>query len=119
MRKNDNTEEIDENCDFCGFFSAEEAWFWCCRCRMMCREGFGNKNNSKARNFETNDIYLIIKKLMLERRIGHRHIKILVRFGQEQSPPSLKYGDSCKECHLWRHAIQEMDKELRLRGIVK
>lgn len=111
--------ETNDNPFLLGFFSAEDAWFWCCRCRLGVRERFCKQDNQRARVCETNDIYIVLKKLLDCRLISHRHIKILVRFGKEQSPPNPKYGNTRKECHLWRQAITEMEKELRSRGIVK
>ena len=108
-----------ENTPTTPFTSGEEAWFWCCRCRLGDREKFTKQDNQNAKSCETNDIYISLRRLEHKGLIGPNHIKILVRFGMEQSPPSLRFGASRLQCCLWREAIDLLEQELRSKGIVE
>ena len=108
-----------ENTPTTPFMSGEEAWFWCCRCRLGDREKFIKQDNQNAKSCETNDIYISLRRLQNKGLIGPAHIKILVRFGMEQSPPSLRFGASRLQCYLWREAIDCLEQELKSKGIVE
>lgn len=100
------------------FFNAEDVWFWCCRCRMGEATKFFRTNNQQERICETNDVYLIVKKLQAAGKLCHRHIKILVKYGIKQTPPSNKHGDTVWECQLWQQAMEFLGKELKERSIL-
>ncbi len=108
-----------ENRQTIPFCSGEEAWFWCCRCRLGDREKFCRQDNQNAKSCETNDIYISLRRLQYKGLIGPAHIKILVRFGMEQIPPSSRFGASRLQCFLWREAIDCLEQELRSKGIVE
>ena len=112
----DKSEQISH---FYSFYSAEEAWFWCCRCRKVQQVKILKKDTFKEKNFETNDIYIIIRRLQLKKYINEHHIRILVRFGIEQAPPSVRFGATEYECFLWQQAMFFLDKELRKKGLVE
>lgn len=101
------------------FTSAEEAWFWCCRCRTGERVKFTKTDNSYVKICETNDIYISLKKLQLKGLINPHHIRTLVRFGIKQAPPDTRFGDSNHQCLLWSEALNALEKDLRIRGIVE
>lgn len=111
-RKNKVFSPYNEFCD------AAEVWFWCCRCRMGKSTKFFKTDNQQARICETNDIYLIVKKLQTSGLLKHRHIKTMVKYGIKQMPPSKKHGDTLWECHIWQQAMLELEKELKKRDII-
>lgn len=119
MKKVGKQEEIGNKCLFYSFNSAEEAWFWCCRCRLGEQDRFAKSDNFKEKKCETNDIYIIIRRLQLKRCLNDCHIKILVRFGIEQAPPSIRFGATEYECFMWQQAMFFLDKELRNKGLIE
>lgn len=119
MKRSDEFEKQEDNRRFYVFFSAEEVWFWCCRCRLGEQVRLTTCGTFKEKKCETNDIYIILKRLQLKRQINERHIKILVRFGVEQAPPSVRFGATEYECFMWQQAMFFLDKELRKKGLVE
>lgn len=105
---------------FLAFSCAEDAWIWCCRCKLEL-DG-GNKNNKKRQEYiprpcETIDIYCVIKSLERKGAISQKHIKIMVKFGLKLAPPSKKNANNV-EIDLWNKAMEKLDEPLRKKRIV-
>ena len=100
------------------FSNAEDVWFWCCRCRMGDAIKFLRTNNQQERVCETNDIYLILKKLQVCGELCRQHIKTMVKYGIKQIPPNHKHGDTLGDCQLWQQAMKSLEKELKKRSIL-
>jgi len=100
------------------FSSAEDVWFWCCRCRAGEAIKFLRTNDQPARVCETNDVYLILKKLQMNGILSIQHTKTLVKYGIKQIPPNHKHGDTLGDCELWRQSMESLEKELKKRRIL-
>lgn len=101
------------------FKSAEEVWFWCCLCEGV--KGYVNNNDGSGlgRPCETTDIFIILKRLVREKKISQQHLHILSKYGLEQAPPHPLFGANLYECRLWKEALEELEKPLRDKHIVE
>ena len=112
-----NYQKSPDNRPVCPFQDAEEVWLWFCYCEASSKDG-RSAGCSTARPCETSDVAIILKRLVSEKKISQRHLKVLSRFGLAQLPPHPQSGDSAEECHLWREALAFFDPIFRIKGIV-
>ena len=100
------------------FGSAEEAWFWYCRCEQMSDERPSFSGNKIARPCETSDIFLTLKSLFQKGILRPSHLKVLSKYGYAQVPPHPHFGDSLKICSLWQEALEFLGLPLKKKGII-
>ena len=100
------------------FDSAEEAWFWYCRCEQMEYPRPSNNNTMMTRPCETSDIFITLKKLFRSGVLRAAHIKVLSKYGYSQIPPHPHFGDDSKICALWKEALDFLGLSLKKKGIV-
>jgi len=100
------------------FDSAEEAWFWYCRCEQMENARPLNSNFTKVRPCETSDIFIALKRLFQRGLLRPAHLKVLSKYGYAQVPPHPHFGDSSKICSLWQEALNFLGFSLKKKGIV-
>ena len=100
------------------FDSAEEAWFWYCRCEQIgCPRPY-NSNKTITRPCETSDIFIALKNLLRKGTLRAAHIKVLTKYGYSQVPPHPHFGDGIKICSLWKEALDFLGLSLKEKGIV-
>lgn len=99
------------------FDNAEEAWMWFCFCESMPKSSRHDKN-SLPWPFETSDIAIVVKRLLQQKILTSKHLKILELYGIKQIPPYEKDGDPKQHCQLWKQALQLILKPLKMKGIV-
>lgn len=100
------------------FDSAEEAWFWYCRCEQIGHPRPLNNNVAMARPCETSDIFITLKNLFKTGVLRAAHIKVLSKYGYSQTPPHPHFGDDSKICALWQEALDFLGLSLKKKGIV-
>ena len=109
---------ISDNTDTTPFTSAEEAWFWYCLCQQLGANRSKGSQKHIVRPCESSDIFLAIKKLTRAGLLQPKHIKVLAKYGLQQTPPHPHFGDSLNICSLWQEALRFLDSLLRRKGIV-
>lgn len=100
------------------FESAEEAWFWCCFCESSNKERRNGTSSEFTRPCETSDILLAVKRLVAESKLTQTHVRVLSKYGLEQTPPHPNFGDSLLMCRIWDEGIRMLSDSLRTKGIV-
>ena len=100
------------------FDSAEEAWFWYCRCEQMEGSRPSHSKLTKMRPCETSDIFIVLKRLFREGILKPSHLKVLSKYGYAQVPPHPHFGDSLKICSLWQEALNFLGLSLKKKGII-
>ena len=100
------------------FDSAEEAWFWYCRCEQMNTNRPLYSKTTVARPCETSDIFLTLKRLLQKGILRSSHVKVLSKYGYAQVPPHPHFGDSSKICALWEEGLKFLGFSLKKKGIV-
>jgi len=121
MWNNQNVVEdfLEENPNQTCFESAEEAWFWFCKYDV--RNGYKPKTSDYKiiRPCFLDDIYIVVSKLYLSRKIKERHLKTLIKYGRMQIAPDGRIVDEQDEALWWEDAMDKMETLLRAKGIVK
>ncbi len=109
----------EENLNQTLFESAEEAWFWFCRYDE--RTGYKIKTSRCriVRPCFLDDIYIVVSKLYLAKKIRERHIKTLIKYGRMQVPPDSRIVDEQEEALWWDDAMSIIETVLIKKGIVK
>ena len=100
------------------FDSAEEAWFWYCRCEQNGSVRPQYDESLKGRPCETSDIFITLKNLLKTGILKAIHLKVLSHYGYAQIPPHPHFGDSPKICSLWQEALDFLGISLKKKGIV-
>jgi len=100
------------------FDSAEEAWFWYCRCEQIGRPRPVYDDTPTVRPCETSDIFITLKNLWKAGILRAAHIKVLSKYGYAQTPPHPHFGDDSKICALWQEALDFLGFSLKKKGIV-
>ena len=100
------------------FESAEEAWFWYCRCEQIGYPRPVKSNSTMARPCETSDIFITLKNLFKTGVLRAAHIKVLSKYGYSQTPPHPHFGDDSRICALWQEALDFLGLSLKKKGIV-
>ncbi len=101
------------------FLTAEEAWFWCCLCESRKQSPYGASNRSSVpRPCESNDILIVLKRLVTRHTLNQSHVRVLSKFGLKQEPPHIAFGASLAECKLWNEAMFALEPILIQKGIV-
>lgn len=112
-------DSYEENPNQMLFESAEEAWFWFCRYDN--RTGY--KIKSSAHRVERpcflDDIYIVVTKLYLAKKIHERHLKTLIKYGRMQIAPDKRILDERQEALWWNDAMDIIETLLIKKGIVK
>ena len=101
--------------------NAEHVWFWYCKCQSVKEiEGCHNIRNSydEERPCELSDIYRIVKRLKISSFLKRKHLRVMLKFGDLQTPPSKKFGDRRIEEILWEEAMNILSVPLKEKGII-
>jgi len=109
---------IPDDTNITPFTSAEEAWFWYCLCQQLDPQQKKGGQSHIIRPCESSDIFLAIKKLARAGLLQPQHIKVLTKYGSQQTPPHPHFGDNLNICSLWQEALRFLDSLLRRKGIV-
>ncbi len=119
FKKEDNYYFFDKNQNYVLFENAEEAWFWYCRYDE--RNGFklNNSSNRIIRVCNLDDIYLVVSKLYLAKKISERHLKTLIKYGRMQIVPDERIEEEKDEALWWSDAMDKIEIILKNKGIVK
>lgn len=110
--------EVCDEKDIEKFDSAEEAWFWYCRCEQMDSSRARHAIRQKIRPCETSDIFIVLKRLFQKGALRPAHLKVLSKYGYAQVPPHPHFGDSLKICSLWQEALKFLGFSLKEKGII-
>jgi hypothetical protein len=96
------------------FDTPEEAWYWCMG--EINRRKIGNAINSTSvvRPCTPDDIIKCLDRLYRQRRIQLKHARILRIYGEKNSVP-----ENREEYLYWKHAIDELGYQMRIRRYVK
>ncbi|MCR5506992.1 MAG: hypothetical protein K6F04_04050 [bacterium] len=110
----------EENPNQVLFESAEEAWFWFCKYDNM-KNGHKSKTSNIviSRPCVLDDIYIVVSKLYLARKIKERHLKTLIKYGRMQIAPDERIVDEQDEAIWWSDAMDKIETVLIKKGIVK
>ena len=102
------------------FRSAEEAWFWTMAALTARREGARYTANLGriGRPCEPDDVVKCLDALYRRRRIDLVHARILRIWGERRVSPNP--ANACERCdwRLWREAMDRLEWQLRVKGIV-
>ena len=109
----------DENQNQTLFESAEEAWFWFCRYDE--RIGYKVKTSRYriVRPCCLDDIYLVVSKLYIARKIKERYLKTIIKYGRMQLVPDERIVDEREDALWWSDAMDKIEIVLIKKGIVK
>ena len=109
----------EENPNQVLFESAEEAWFWFCRYDE--RTGYKIKTSrcKIIRPCSLDDIYIVVSKLYLAKKIHERHLKTLIKYGRMQIAPDIRVVDEQQEALWWNDAMDIIETVLMKKGIVR
>jgi len=102
------------------FSTAEEAWFWFCRCQQLRDSGarLDDGPGDTVRPCEPDDIYRAVKGLERMHRIGIEHLKVLSLYGMRESPPDRRCREESRAARLWDESIDRLTTALRRKAIV-
>ena len=101
------------------FESVEDAWFWCCFCDMQKGVGHSHASSSTVPPCETSDIFIVIKRLVEEKSLFQKHLRVLSRYGLKQVSPYMADDSSEEDKNLWREAMTRLWRPLFNKGIVR
>lgn len=103
------------------FQSAEEAWFWFIRCQKARQDGARMEADMSrsARPCDPDDLYRAVKHLSDEKKINHNHVRTLVKFGEEETPPDPRCREEERPHRLWSEALDKLTTVLKSKGIVE
>jgi len=101
------------------FESVEDAWFWCCFCDMQKGVGRSHASSSRVPPCETSDIFIVIKRLVEEKSLFQRHLRVLSRYGLKQVSPYMADDSTEEEKNLWKEAMTRLWRPLYNKGIVR
>ncbi len=103
------------------FSSAVDVWFWFCETiKLRALQGVGGKRNSdEVKSCEINDVYRIVKHMIIQKIISNYHLEIMVKYGNKLLPPSVRFGDKRGEEDAWNEAMLRFDEVLKKKGIVE
>ena len=93
------------------FNSAEHAWFWFCRIFERDQAYMGAQSHA-CPPCESNDIYIIVKKLIQNKELSQDAVKVLFKYGKRQEPPDMRWGSSLNECLRWNDAMALLEDRL-------
>ena len=100
------------------FESVEEAWFWCCFCDMHKGKGRSHSNSMTVPPCETSDIFIVIKRLVSEKSLQQKHLRVLSLYGLKQVSPYMTES-SQEDKNLWTEAMTCLWRPLFNKGIVR
>ena len=102
------------------FHSAEEAWFWTMAALTARREGARYTANQGriGRPCEPDDIVKCLDALYRHRRIGLTHARIMRIWGERRASPNPAHTRERGDWRLWREAMDRLEGQLRIKGIV-
>ncbi|MBV8094757.1 MAG: hypothetical protein JOY71_00325 [Acetobacteraceae bacterium] len=102
------------------FRTAEEAWLWTFAALTARREGARSVANAGkiARPCEPDDILKCLDQLYRRRRIDLVHARILRIWGERQMQPNPAHASERCDWRLWREALDRLEWQLRIKGIV-
>jgi hypothetical protein len=102
------------------FHSAEEAWFWTMAALVARREGarYGANKGLITRPCEPDDVVKCLDTLYRQRRIDLVHGRILRIWGERQTAPNPAYAVERNDWRVWREALDRLEWQLRVKGIV-
>ncbi len=109
----------DENPNQVLFESAEEAWFWFCKYDAMEKHKTKSSGCKVVRPCFLDDIYIVVSKLYLARKISERHLKTLIKYGRMQMAPDERIVDEQDEALWWSDAMDKIETVLIKKGIVR
>ena len=101
------------------FKDSEEAWFWYCRYeeRSVFRSGKGARD--VLRPCQLDDIYICVARLFIDKKIGRRHIKTLVKYGNLLVPPDPRIEAEAMDALWWDDALDKLHTILAKKGVVE
>ena len=115
----ENFDYFEENLDGILFQNAEEAWFWFCK--YDGRTGYKSNTSNKRiiRPCQLDDIYIVVSKLYIAKKIGERHLKTLIKYGRMQIAPDSRVVEEQEEALWWDDAMDKLETIFIKKGIVK
>lgn len=102
------------------FESASQAWFWACSALAAAREGANRPSDlsTMPRACEPHDVFLLVKRLHLVRRLTDAHLRVLGRYGRECIEPELSPCHITWEGRLWLDAMEALEPPLRAKELL-
>ena len=101
------------------FESVEDAWFWCCFCDMQKGVGRSHGSSSVVHPCETSDIFIVLKRLVAEKSLLQKHLRVLSRYGLRQVSPYMADDSTEEDRNLWKEAMARLWRPLFNKGIVR
>lgn len=102
------------------FRNAEEAWIWTMSALVARRDGvrYSPSGNRVPRPCEPDDVVRCLDTLYRRRRIDLVHARIMRIWGERQAAPNPAYASERCDWRLWREAMERLEWQLRIKGIV-
>lgn len=102
------------------FASGEEAWIWTMAALTARREGARYSANKGLilRPCDPDDVVKCLDHLYRQRRIDLVHARVLRTWGERQISPSASIHAESHDYQLWKEALQRLEWQLRIKGIV-
>lgn len=99
------------------FASAERAWLWAASCLAARRAGKAVPHDPQ-RPCTPEAVLLCLDRLYRAGRIDLVHARVLRAWGDRGRAPNPRVGGDRNDWRQWRHALGELEQELRTLGIV-
>ncbi|MHB1303889.1 MAG: hypothetical protein ACYCZB_10505 [Acidiphilium sp.] len=99
------------------FASAERAWLWAACCLAARRAGRAMPSDP-SRPCTPEVILRALDRLYRAGRIDLVHARVLRAWGDRGRAPNPRVGGDRNDWRQWRHALGELEQELRTLGIV-
>ncbi len=102
------------------FASAEEVWLWTMAALIARREGarYSANKGLVSRPCDPDDVVRCLDHLYRQRRIDLVHARVLRAWGERQISPSAAIHAEYHDYQLWTEALQRLEWQLRIKGIV-
>ncbi len=103
------------------FLSAEEAWIWGMQ-GLLARQDGARPVAGMAlypRPCEPDDLVLVLQRLHRRGRVSSGHIRVMIDFGRQLTPPDERCREEELAARLWEEALDQMLKPLKAKGIVQ
>lgn len=103
------------------FPSAEEAWLWFWHCQHIrdSRTRMEATGGGTARPCDPDDIYRVVQRLQVARRLDRGHLLVMVTYGRRQRPPDPRVPEEAAHADLWEAALDRLEGALIGKGLVR
>ncbi len=102
------------------FDNAEEVWFWFCNSLMARGGGLRSKSDywGYPRSCEITDIQRVIKAMKFHGQVTNRHLRVMFRWGELNTPPYYDRRAKSSEIKLWEEGMHCFEAWLKAKRIL-